>query len=106
MSAIDFLKFAGTVIKSFSGENPSQLAPFLTNVSLIQSLATVDTVPFFVTFLKGRLEGKASRVCTDCTTVEEIVTALKGNIKFDSSAVVESRLAAFQLSNSNLTEFA
>lgn len=106
MSPFEFLKFAATLIKSFSGENPSQLAPFLTNVSLIQSVATTESLPFLVSFLKGRLEGRASRVCADCGTVEEIILSLKKNIKFDSSAVVESRLAALQLSDSSLTEFA
>lgn len=106
MSPFEFLKFAATLIKSFSGENPSQLAPFLTNVSLIQSVATTESLPYLVSFLKGRLEGRASRVCSDCATVEEIILSLKRNIKFDSSAVVESRLAAVQLSDSSLTEFA
>lgn len=105
---IDFLKFAGATIKTFSGENPSQLAPFITNVRLVQSLSSSKPTlaSHFLEFIKGQCEGKAHPIASGCDSVQEVIDALQQGIHFDSSDVLESRLTAIQFDNRNLTDFA
>lgn len=105
---IDFLKFAGSTIKPFNGDNPSQLAPFVTNVKLVLSLSSSKPAlsSHFLEFVKGRCEGKAHRIAASCTSVQEIINALHEGIHFDSSDVLESRLTAIHFDNRNLTDFA
>lgn len=104
---MEFLKFAASTVKTFSGENPSQLAPFITKIKLVQSLSAgkPSYAAQYLEFIKGRCEGKAHRIAVGCNSVEEIIEELQNGIHFDSSRVLESRLTAIQFDNRNLTDF-
>ena len=106
MDVFELLKFATSVIKPFNGQDAGLLPPFIKNIELVNSIAPANLESQLVSFLLGRLEGKAHRVCVDCNTVDEIIHCLKTNITGEPSEVIEARIEALQLKNMTLSNFA
>lgn len=105
MGPIEFLKFASSMIKPFSGEQ-AQLESFIVNVNLVKSVCTSELMPIFVSFVNGRLEGKARDYIPEASSIEEIVENLRKHIKPEASAVLEAKLGAVNLDTKNLSSFA
>lgn len=105
MDAINFLKFASSMVRPFS-EDAKDLQSFVDNINLVKSLASPELIPNLLEFTKGRLSGKARTSIIGCTSIEEIIVALERDFTLESSIVLESRLCALRFDFKNLTEFA
>lgn len=107
LSNVEFLNFAGRQIsKPFSGDALA-LQPFLNSVALIKTIATDAHKEIFKCFVPSKLEGRAlENVPDDVADVDAIVTALKTNIKPDSSDVIAGRLQTLKANQNNLAEYA
>lgn len=105
MDAPAFLKLACSLIQPFT-EDPELLESFIDNVNLVNSMATTTHLKaIFLSFVKGRLNGRARTVTTGCETIDDIISELRSSIVRDSSEVLESRLAALNFDHINLTDF-
>lgn len=103
----EFLKLSSSTINyKFSGD-PLGLPSFIDAINLLQTLATTATLQtFLVAFIKTKLDGKAREyIDATHTTIEQIITSLRANIKPDNSKVVEGRMLALRLTNSSQDEF-
>lgn len=105
-STSDFLKLAATIINyKFEGD-PLKLKAFLADVDLVYEATEAANRALCFTFIKRCLSGKALECITDeDDTIEKIKTALKDNIKPESSDVIEGRMMALRVRKGNFTEF-
>lgn len=107
LSNPEFLKIAAaTVNKPYSGD-PLALQSFIDSIELLATLATTAGLrTFLVSFIKTKIEGRAREYITDQDiTTENIVQKLSGNIKPESSKVIEGRMLALRVSNSTQVDF-
>lgn len=105
MDAIAVIKLVGSVIRPFSG-NAAELSSFIENIELIKLSVPENQKFLAIKAIKGKISNPASAYITsDMMEYDDITTALKSNIKIDSSAVIESRIAAVRFDNRNLTNF-
>lgn len=98
-SNAEFLRMAAaTINKNYAGD-PLALQSFIDSITLLQGLATTGGLQtFLVQFVKTKMEGKARECVTDeHNTVNLIIERLRGQIKPDSSRVVEGRMLALRL---------
>lgn len=97
----------GQIKRPYDGE-PLGLPTFLTGVEIAKSFAsTEDLRSKLVTFVKGRLEGRARELISeDIETIDDLVDTLKDAIKPENSNIIEARIAALHYSYSKQEEFA
>lgn len=102
----EFLKLAATIMNhKFSGD-ALKLESFLTEVDLVETVASNENKNLCLTFIKTRLEGKALECLPEnVISVEQIKTALSQTIKPEKSTVVEGRIMALRLDRGNFTKF-
>lgn len=100
---VEYLKFVSKQISKFDG-NPLKLNSFLLEVQLTKSVTDQANLPLLKQFIMTKLEGKAlESVPINPETIDEIVDALKENIKPMSSKVIEGRMLSLK-SNHNFIQ--
>lgn len=103
-----YVKIAGNILNYKYGGDPLKLNSFITDVELVESLATTEeTKTFCLKFIKSKLEGRAEEaVPENCESVKDLTTALKAKIKPDNSAIIEGKMTALQLRKGDFSKFA
>lgn len=106
MSMLEYLRFAASTLnKNYSGD-PLALNAFINSINLVKS---VDEENKFTTQLKSfvlsKLEGKALECIDENKSIEEIIEALKKNIKPDSSNVISGRMLALKFNKNSQQSF-
>lgn len=104
-SKADFLKMASSILNYKFNGNPLKLESFVTDVEMIEEIATAENKEFCFKFIKAKLEGKALECITDEKTVIEIIAALKKEIKPESSTIIEGKIMALKLIKYDYTKF-
>lgn len=97
MTKPEFLKTASSILNYKLNGDPSKLNSFISDVEMVNELKEADQVEICFKFIKDKLEGKALECITDdMNTVQQIIDALKLEIKPESSAVIEGKLQALK----------
>lgn len=105
MDYFTFLKTASSLVPRFT-DNALELDFFVAQVCQLQEATPLHLQDKLVTFVLGRLSGKAKTAASDCATIAEIINALERDIVPESSEILESKLSAITFDNKNLTDFA
>lgn len=104
----ELLKIVNNQIrKPYNGE-PMGLQGFINNVEIVKNFATTDDLRGkLVTYVKGRLDGRAGEIVTnDVDTIENLFCRLRAEIRPDTSKVIEARIDSLRYSVENQEEFA
>lgn len=105
LSKEDFYALATKGIKNYAG-NPLSLQAFLNSLKLMQEMAGDTHAALLISIVMTKLEGNAQdAVDPNSKTLDEIINALKGDIKPESSKVLEARLAALRFDRTKVQEF-
>lgn len=105
MDQPSFLSFAAKQLNKTYGGDPLELTAFVNSINLLKRIGPNHHVILGV-FIKTKLTGKAlESVPDDVVEVDAIVTALKANIKPDSSKVIEGKMMALKMDTSKTVEF-
>lgn len=105
MDAVGAIKLINSTLKNYSGEF-DELNSFLINISIIEEAIPSTFQTLATQCIRGKLQGAAaSFVPANATTYSEITTALKNNIKPNTTKVIEAKLSATRFDNHNLTKF-
>lgn len=107
LTETDFLRIAGqTIARNFSGD-PLALQAFINSINLLKRIANDGNHhELLKEFLLTKLEAKAlESISAQVQGVDEIVTALRGAIRPDSSKVIAGRMAALRVRQGNYEEF-
>ncbi|KAI8120102.1 hypothetical protein CVS40_8608 [Lucilia cuprina] len=100
-----FIGMCASIIRD-NYDDPLSLDSFLNKIDLIEELTEPNLTTNFVHFIKSKLEAKAREALPDnVTTIDEIKTALKTNIKPDSSKVIAGKISALTVKNDNFADF-
>lgn len=93
--------------KPYDGE-PLGLSTFLTGVDIAKDFATTPELQAkLVTYVKGRLEGRAREIVTDeITDIDALIDALKRAITPENSKIIEARIASLRYTYAKQEEFA
>lgn len=93
--------------KPYDGD-PMGLQTFITGVEIAKEFATTGVLRAkLVTYVKGRLEGRARELIPDGEiTIDELIEKLKHAIKPDNSKIIEARIASSHYSHLDQEEFA
>lgn len=96
----------GQIRKPYDGE-PMGLQTFLTGVEIAKDFADTPALQTkLVTYVKGRLEGKARQLVTDdIENIDDLIAALKSAIRPENSKIIEARIAALHYTYSKQEEF-
>lgn len=105
MDLLSFLKLASSLIPRFS-DDANELEYFIDQVLQLETATPESLKPNLITFVKGRLIGRARNSASDSKTIPDIISALRRDIILESSEILESRLAALRFDDKNLTDFA
>lgn len=90
---IEFLNFCATIINNPYDGNPSNLNAFVSSMHLIQQCSEPSQRELIIRFIRTRLIDRAAEVVPEnCTTIADIITALKTNIKRDSSDLILGKM--------------
>lgn len=102
----EFLKLAGSLINyKFEGD-PLKLTSFLNDIDLVVDSAEDNNARLCVTFIKSKISGRALEfIPDDANTIQAIKTALKENIKPESSDVVKGKMMSLKVKKGDFTEF-
>lgn len=106
ISLLEYLRFAASAInKNYSGD-PLSLNAFINSIELVKS---VDTENQFAaqlkTFVLAKLEGKALECVPQDDTLENILTALKANIKPENSKVIGGKMLSLRFTKNKASDF-
>lgn len=106
ISLLEYLRFAASTLnKNYSGD-PLSLNAFINSVELVKS---VDTDKQFIeqltTFVLAKLEGKALECVPQDGTLENILKALKDNIKPENSKVISGRMLSLRFNKNSASNF-
>lgn len=103
----EFFATASKILNyKFEGD-PLKLQSFLEDVELVEEMAQPETRAVCLKFVKSRITGRArEQLPEDIDTIQKITDALKKNVKYDSSKVIEGRLTALRINKGNVTKFA
>lgn len=93
--------------RPYDGE-PLGLSTFLTGVDIAKDFATTPELQAkLVTYVKGRLVGRAREVVTDdIVDINALVDVLKGAIKPENSKIIEARIASLRYTYAKQEDFA
>lgn len=106
-SFIEFLNIATKLINYKYDGDPLSLSTFLNKVELLEAATEQPNKEHLVKYVKSCLEGKAIEALPpNVNTLQEIIDALKAEIKFDSSKVIEGKLMALKADHTRLNEYA
>lgn len=102
----EFLKLAASIINYKYDGNPTKRDGFIADIELVVDVAERQNVPTCLKFIKSKLEGRALEALPEnVETVQQIIDALKKDIKLEPSAVIEGRIAALRLDKGNYSKF-
>lgn len=107
MNNPDFIKLcASTLRDSFDGD-PLSLESFINGIDFVEEMAEPTQLQILLKFIKTKLKGKALEVIPTAnnTTITDIKNSLRANFKPETSAVIEGRLLALKMNNSNMQDF-
>lgn len=106
-AAKDYFRLANQIVDNkFMGE-PTELATFIDQIDLLNSLTEAAQKETMIRFLITRMGGKARDALPEgIDSVEGIKTCLKTHIKPDSSQVIEGKILALHIDKTNMTKFA
>lgn len=106
LTSVDFIRIAAQTINHNYDGNPLGLNSFINSVKLLQELSNDNVRGIFVRFVKSKLEGKAlETIPENANDVDEIIAALKNQIRPDNSKVIAGRLLALKPDRAKLVEF-
>lgn len=106
MEQPDFLALAAKQLHNVYSGNPLELNAFINSVNLLKTVGGAGNLNILKTFVLTKLSGKAlESISADPADVDAIITALRANIKPDSSKVVEGKMMALKMDNAKSTEF-
>lgn len=105
MTAAEYLRVAAQIInKNYNGD-PLSLKSFLNSIELVKTVDETQ-VALLKTFVVAKLEGKALECIDQDGTLDQIVEALKKNIKPESSKVISGRMLALKYNKNQSQDFA
>lgn len=106
LTNVEFLRIAAqTINRNYDGD-PLALSAFINSIELIKDFATEALKPVFIKFIKSKLEGKALEcIPTVVDNIDEIVNALREQIKPDNSKVIAGRMLALRVDRSKIVDF-
>lgn len=92
--------------KPYNGD-PLGLQSFIDSIELLDTFATTATLSnFLVSFIKTRIEGRARDFIHDThTTTNQIIVALRANIKHDNSKIIEGKMLSLNAYSATNEEF-
>lgn len=107
--AITNIEFIGlcakTISKNYDG-NPLARNAFINSIELLKTLCPAEHKTILITFIKTRLEGKAlESIPNEPENIDEILDALRTNIKPENSKVISGRMLALRLDNKKVQDF-
>lgn len=106
MEEAPFLALAAKQLHQVYSGNPLELNAFINSINLLKTVGGDARHPILKTFVLTKLSGKAlESIPADPANVDAIITALRTNIKPDSSKVVEGKMMALKMDNTKSTEF-
>lgn len=88
--------------------DPLSLGSFLNSIDFVEKrAANADQRTILKDFIKTKLKGKSLEVIpeTENATIAEIKKSLKDNFRPETSAVIEGKLLALKIHNSNVQDF-
>lgn len=107
MTKQEFVRLAAPLLGYKYDGDPKKLESFLADVELVKDLAGEELPDYCFTFIKSRLEGKAlESLPTRAKSVQEVVDALRAEIKCESSTVIEGKIMALRVHKGDFTKFA
>lgn len=97
----------GQLRKLYSGD-PLGLPTFLSGIEIASDFAdTPNLQEKLVSYVKGRLEGRAQEIITDdVTDIDELINILKQNIRPENSKIIEGRISSLRYSYAKQEDFA
>lgn len=104
---IEFLNIATKLINYKYDGDPLSLNTFLNKVELLETATEDGNIPHLVKYVKSCLEGKAlEAIPHNAATLRALTDALRGEIKFESSKVIEGKLMALKADHNKLNDYA
>lgn len=102
----DFFKLASKVLDTKFDGKPSELEPFIEQIELLEPMVEDANKAYFVKYVCTHLTGKAREALPDKPeNVKEIIDALRKEIKYESSQVIEGKITALLNEKVKLTKF-
>ena len=105
MDHLSFLKLATSLVPKFT-DNAEELDFFVDQVTQLREATPANLQTHLLSFVKGRLSGKARTAAKDSISLDDVIASLREEIQLESSEILESKLAALRFDYKNLTEFA
>lgn len=104
----DLLDIVNKQIRETYNGDPLGLATFLSGIEIAKDFAYTEALQVkLVTYVKGRLEGRAREIITDdIDNIEDLIEKLKDNIKPENSKIIEGRISSLRYSYVKQEEFA
>lgn len=103
----EFFRLASKVIDTKFDGDPSNLEAFIDQVELLEPMVEAGNKGNLVKFVKTRLTGTAREALPDNPqNVKEIINALKTEIKYDPSQVIEGKIISLRVDKRNNAKFA
>ncbi|XP_055306632.1 putative transcriptional regulator cudA [Sitodiplosis mosellana] len=105
MEAHSFIALCAKQLHNTYSGDPLELNAFINSINLLKTLGPTH-LELLKTFVLTKLSGKAlESIPANPADVDAIITALRENIKLDSSKVVEGKMMALKLDNAKTSEF-
>lgn len=106
MTKSEFLKTASSILNYKFNGDALKLNSFISDVEMVFELKEDGQEELCFKFIKAKLEGKALECITDnMNTVQQIIDALKLEIKPESSEVIEGKIMALKLIKGDYSKF-
>ena len=105
MDSLSFLKLASNLVPRFS-DNAEELEYFIDQVNQLREATPTNLQSNLLSFVKGRLLGKARTITRTATSIDNIIDLLRDEITLESSEIIESKIVAVRFDNKNLSDFA
>lgn len=104
----ELMKVASNYLNKPYNGDPLGLASFIDSCKLLQTLPTSNEMHVFLaTLIRTKIDGRARDFLTNnVNTIDEIIATLEANIKHDNSKILEGRMLALKLTNTNQEDFA
>lgn len=105
-TAEEFFRLASKVVDTKFDGDPANLEAFIEQVELLEPMVEAQNKSHLIKFIGTKLVGKARRALPDKPSeVSQIITALRNEIKYEPSRVIEGKIIALRLDKKNNTKF-
>lgn len=104
----DFFKIASSVLNYRFDGDPLKLESFIEDAEFVSAMTEDENKEVCLQFIRTKIAGKAKECLPDEAAIKEwndIKTALKKEIKHDSSLVIEGKFASLRITKGNYTKF-